>query len=94
MFSKKEIHKYRKPFHHIKNSRYLSASDIKEASKNLTKLKKSLRFKKFHGNVYSVITMIPINMVIIMILLMMMNTEKLKALEDYLKGLIKIITNQ
>ena len=31
---------------------------------------------------------------IIMILLMMMNTEKLEALEDYLRGLIEIITNQ
>ena len=30
----------------------------------------------------------------IMMLLMMMNTEKLEALEDYLKGLIVIITNQ
>ena len=32
-------------------------------------------------------------MMIIMILPMMMNTEKLKALEDYLKGLIEIIRN-
>ena len=31
---------------------------------------------------------------IIMIFPIMMNTEKLKALEDYLKDLIEIITNQ
>ena len=29
-----------------------------------------------------------------MLKVMMMNTEKLEALEDYLKGLIEIITNQ
>ena len=32
-------------------------------------------------------------MMIIMILPMMMNTQKLKALGDYLKGLIEIIRN-
>ena len=30
----------------------------------------------------------------IMVMLMMMNTEKLEALEDYLKGLIEISSNQ
>ena len=40
------------------------------------------------------IMMILIIMMIIMILPMVMNTEKLEALEDYLKGLIEIITNQ
>ena len=40
------------------------------------------------------IMMILIIMLIIMILPMMMITEKLEALEDYLKGLIEIITNQ
>ena len=53
-FSKKEIDKYRKAFYDIKNYRYLSASEIKEAGKNLTKLKKSLTFKKFHGGVDAV----------------------------------------
>ena len=38
-FSKKEIDKYRKAFYDIKNYRYLSVSEIKEAGKNLTKLK-------------------------------------------------------
>ena len=33
-------------------------------------------------------------MMIIIILPMMMNTEKLEALEDYLKSLIEIITNE
>ena len=50
-FSKKEIDKYRKAFYDIKNYRYLSVSEIREAGKNLTKLKKSLRFKKFHGGI-------------------------------------------
>ena len=31
---------------------------------------------------------------IMMMLIMKINTEKLEALEDYLKGLIVIITNQ
>ena len=53
-FSKKEIDKYRKAFYDIKNYRYLSASEIKEAGKNLNELKKSLRFKKFHGDIDSV----------------------------------------
>ena len=43
-FSKKEIGKYRKAFYDIKNHKHLSISEIKKASKNLTKLKKSLRF--------------------------------------------------
>ena len=38
--------------------------------------------------------MILIIMTIIMILQMMMSTEKLEALEDYLKSLMEIITNQ
>ena len=53
-FPKKEIDKYRKAFYDIKNYRYLSTSEIKDARKNLTKLKKSLRFKKFHSNIDSV----------------------------------------
>ena len=39
-FSKKEIDKYRKAFYDIKNYRYLSASEIKNVRKRLTKLKK------------------------------------------------------
>ena len=35
-FSKKEIDKYIKAFYEIKNYRHLSASEIKEAGKNLT----------------------------------------------------------
>ena len=54
MFSKKEIDKYRKSFYDIKNYRYLSASEIKKARKNLTELKKSLWLKKLYGNVDSV----------------------------------------
>ena len=53
-FSKKEIDRYKKAFYDIKNYIYLSTSEIKVARKNLTKLKKSLTFKKFHGNVDSV----------------------------------------
>ena len=53
-FSKKEIDSYRKSFYDIKSYRYLLASEIKKAGKNLTKLEKSLKFKKFHGGVDSV----------------------------------------
>ena len=53
-FSKKEVEKYRKAFHDIKNYKHLSTSDIKKVSKNLTKLKTSLRINKFHGDINSV----------------------------------------
>ena len=53
-FSKKEIDKYRKSFHYIKNYIYLSASGIKKARKNLNKLKRRLKFKDFHGDIDSV----------------------------------------
>ena len=39
MFSKKEIDLYRKAFYDIKNYTHFSTSEIKEAGKNLTKLK-------------------------------------------------------
>ena len=39
MFSKKEIDLYRKAFYDIKNYIHFSTSEIKEAGKNLTKLK-------------------------------------------------------
>ena len=87
MFSKKEIKEYRKAFHVAKNKKYLSESEIKKTNKNLAKLKKSLRFKKFCGNIDSIDYEDLDNMVIIMILLMM-NTKKLEALEHYLKSLI------
>ena len=54
MFSKKEIDKYRKTFYDIKNYRHLSVSEIKEARKNLTELKKIMCLKKFYGDVDSV----------------------------------------
>ena len=53
-FSEKEIDKCTKAFYNIKNYRYLSASEIKEAGKNLTKFLKSLRFKTFHGGIDAV----------------------------------------
>ena len=87
MFSKKEIKEYRKAFYVAKNKKYLSESEIKKTNKNLAKLKKSLRFKKFCGNIDSIDYEDLDNMVIIMILLMM-NTKKLEALEHYLKSLI------
>ena len=52
--SKKEIQEYRKGFYVAKNKKYLSESEIKKANKNLTKLTKSLRFKKFSSNIDSV----------------------------------------
>ena len=87
MFSKKEIKEYRKAFYVAKNKKYLSESEIKKTNKNLAKLKKSLRFKKFCGNIDSIDYEDLDNMVIITILLMM-NTKKLEALEHYLKSLI------
>ena len=53
-FSKKEIDKYRKAFYVIKNYKHLSTSEIEEARKNLIELRKSLRFKKFHGDIDSI----------------------------------------
>ena len=64
-FSKTEIIEYRKAFCDIKNYRhiyapnikyfrYLSESKIEKVRKNLDKLKKSLKSKKFHGNIDSV----------------------------------------
>ena len=53
-FTKKEADKYRKAFYDLKNHKDLSESEIKEAGKNLTELKKSLRFKKFYSDIDSV----------------------------------------
>ena len=53
-FTKKEADKYRKAFYDLKNHKHLSESEIKEAGKNLTELKKSLRFKKFYSDIDSV----------------------------------------
>ena len=52
-FDKKEIDRYRKAFYDVKNYENLSISKIKKASKSLTKLKISLRFKNFHCNIDS-----------------------------------------
>ena len=53
-FSKKEADKYRKAFYVIKIYRHLSTSEIEEARKNLVEIRKSLRFKKFHGDIDSI----------------------------------------
>ena len=53
-FHKKEIDSYRKAFYDVKNYKNLSISKKKKASKSLNKLEKSLRFKKFCGNIDSV----------------------------------------
>ena len=53
-FFKKEIDRYRKAFYNDKNYKTFSISEIKEASKSLTKFKKRLRFKKFRGNIDSI----------------------------------------
>ena len=53
-FDKIEIDKYRKAFYDVKNYENLSISKKKKGKQNLTKLKKSLRFKKFRGNIDSV----------------------------------------
>ena len=55
-----------------------------------------MRFKKFHSGIdnvdYDDLDNYDYNYMIVM--MTMMNTEKLEALEDYLKGLTEIITNQ
>ena len=53
-FSKKEVDRCRKVFYDVKNYKNLSISKIKKASKSLTELRKSLRFKKCCGNIDSV----------------------------------------
>ena len=53
-FSKKEIDRYRKTFYVAKNKKYLYESEIEEIRKNFNELTKSLRFKRFHGNIDSV----------------------------------------
>ena len=90
-FSKKEIDKYRKAFYDIKKYRYLSASEIEAARKNLNEFKKVCDLKSFMVMLIVLIMMILIVMTM-MIMLMRRNTEELEALEDYF--LIEIITNQ
>ena len=51
---KKQIDRYRKVFYDVKTYENTSIPKIKKASKSLTKLKKSLRFKKFRGDIDSV----------------------------------------
>ena len=93
-FSKKEIKEYRKAFYNVKNYKNLSVSEIKQAGKNFTKLKKVWDLKIFWVTLLALIIKTLIIMIIIVILPMMMNTEKLEVSEHYLKSLIKIITNQ
>ena len=88
------IDKYSKNFHDIKIYRYLPASEIKRGRKNLTKSKKVWSLTSFIVILIVLIMMILIIMMIIMVQLIMMNTKELDALEDYLKSLIEIITNQ
>ena len=75
-FSKKEIREYRKAFYNVKHYKNLSISEIKEAGKNLTKLKKVRDLENFVVILIASIMKILIIMIIIMILLMMTNTEK------------------
>ena len=53
-FLKQKSIRTEKSFYDIKNYRYFSASEIEEARESLSKLKKSLKLKKFYGNVDSV----------------------------------------
>ena len=53
-FFKTEIKEYRKAFYDIKNYRNISESKIIKINKKFNKLKKSLKFKKFHSNIDSV----------------------------------------
>ena len=51
--NKDEIREYRKAFYNAKKYK-LSESEIEKVRKNLNKLKKSLKSKKFHGGIDSV----------------------------------------
>ena len=53
-FSKAKINEYRKAFYDINNFRHPYESETEKVRKNLNKLKKSLKSKKFHGNIDSV----------------------------------------
>ena len=53
-FSKGEIDENRKALYIAKNFKHLSESKIENINKSFNSLKKSLRFKKFHGNIDSV----------------------------------------
>ena len=53
-FFKTEIKEYRKAFYNIKNYINLSESETKQINIKFDKLKKSLKFKKFHGNIESI----------------------------------------
>ena len=93
-FSKKEVYKYKKAFYAIKNYRHLSTLKIEDARKNFNKLTKCLRFKKFHGDVDSVDYDDLDNYYDNYEFADDDDTEKLGALEHYVKSLIEIITNQ
>ena len=53
-FSKKEIDRYRKTFYVAKNKTKLLESELKKTIKNFNEFEKSLRFKKFYGNIVTV----------------------------------------
>ena len=53
-FSKTETNEYRKSFYDTKKYKHLSVSETKTSNKSLNELKKSLKFKKFCGNIDSV----------------------------------------
>ena len=80
-FSKKEVDKYRKAFYDIKNYRHLSTSEIEKARKNLTKLKKGLRFKNFHGGIDTIdyVDLDHYDIIMMMVMMTMMNTENRKT---------------
>ena len=78
----------------VKNFRHISEPEIANVRKNLIKWKKSLKFKKFRGNIDSVdyedLDKYDDNYD----LADDDNTEKFGVLEHYLKRLIEIITNE
>ena len=89
-FSKKDADKYRKRFDNIKTYRHLSELEIEEIGKKFNKLDKS------HVIILIVCTMKTLIRIktLMMRMLTKINIEKLEVLEDYLKSLIEIITNQ
>ena len=79
----------------LKNTKiFLYQKERKKLNKSLNELKKVLNLKKFVVKLIVLIMKTSIFIIIIIILPMTMNIEKFGVLENYLKSLIEIITNQ
>ena len=93
-FDKQEIDRYRNGFYDVEDYENLSVSKIKMASKSLTKLKICLGCWNFVAILIVLNMKILTTMIIVLILLMTKDIEKLEVLEHYFKNQIEIISNQ